>query len=114
MAHLSQKPALPAWGGNGWGPGPDDTGLTILANGEVYRLSPGESFTFGRAESCTLCLDPDDAAISRLAGEVERVGEVWFVTNRSASRQFAVVDGPGLRAGARAGPARRRSRAESG
>ncbi len=71
--------------------------LTILANGEVYRLSPGQSFTFGRADTCTLCLDPGDAAISRLAGEVECVGEVWFVTNRSASRQFAVVDGPGLR-----------------
>ncbi len=78
-------------------PGPDDPGLTILAGGDEYRLSPGETFTFGRAESCTLCLDPDDAAISRLAGEVERFGEVWFVTNRSASRPFAVVDGPGLR-----------------
>ncbi len=76
---------------------PEDPGLTIVANGTRYRLSPGETFTFGRAESCTLCLDADDAAISRLAGEVERFGEVWFVTNRSASRPFSVVDGPGLR-----------------
>jgi hypothetical protein len=78
-------------------PSTDDAGLTVVAGGSTFRLAPGDTLTFGRAESCTLCLDPDDAAISRLAGEVERVGEVWFVTNRSSSRPFAVVDGPGLR-----------------
>src|SRR4051812_24905814 len=78
-------------------PSTNDTDLTVVAGGSTYRLRPGETLTFGRAESCTLCLDPDDAAISRLAGEVERVGQVWFVTNRSASRPFSVVDGPGLR-----------------
>ena len=74
-----------------------DDGLTIRAKDSEFRITPGETFTFGRAETCTLCLDPDDAAISRLAGEVERVGQVWFVTNRSGSRPFSVVDGPGLR-----------------
>jgi hypothetical protein len=78
-------------------PSMDDAGLTVEAGGSAFRLGPDETLTFGRAESCTLCLDPDDAAISRLAGEVERVGDVWFVTNRSASRPFAIVDGPGLR-----------------
>lgn len=78
-------------------PSMDDAGLTVEASGSTFRVLPGETLTFGRAESCTLCLDPDDAAISRLAGEVERVGEVWFVTNRSTSRPFAVIDGPGLR-----------------
>lgn len=78
-------------------PSMDDAGLTVEAGGSRFRLGPDETFTFGRAESCTLCLDAGDAAISRLAGEVERVGDVWFVTNRSASRPFAIVDGPGLR-----------------
>jgi hypothetical protein len=78
-------------------PGMDDAGLTVEACGSTTRLRPGETLTFGRAESCTMCLDPDDAAISRLAGEVERIGEVWFVTNRSTSRPFAVVDALGLR-----------------
>ena len=78
-------------------PSMDDFGLTVEAGGSAFRLGPDETLTFGRAESCTLCLDPDDAAISRLAGEVERIGDVWFVTNRSASRPFAIVDGPGLR-----------------
>lgn len=80
----------------GMEPGVDD-GLKVVANGSTYRLAPGETLTFGRAETCTVCLDAGDAAISRLAGEVENVGSVWFVTNRSSSRPFAVVDGPGLR-----------------
>jgi hypothetical protein len=75
----------------------DDSGLMVVANRERWRLAADESLTFGRATSCTICLDPEDAAISRLAGEVERVGEVWFVTNRSTSRQLAVVDRFGLR-----------------
>lgn len=78
-------------------PSTDDADLTVVAGGSTFRLRPGETLTFGRAETCTVCLDPDDAAISRLAGEVESVGEVWFVTNRSTSRHFSVVDGPGLR-----------------
>lgn len=91
MAHLSQPE------GRRMEPGTDDGALTVTSGDTTLRLLPGERLTFGRAESCTLCLDPDDAAISRLAGEVEHVGEVWFVTNRSASRPFSVVDGPGLR-----------------
>jgi hypothetical protein len=75
----------------------DETGLTVVANGARRLLAAGESLTFGRAENCTICLDPHDIAISRLAGEVRRVGEVWFVANRSRSRQFALVDRFGLR-----------------
>jgi hypothetical protein len=75
----------------------DDTGLMVVANGITWHLSAGESLTFGRAAGCTICLDPDDTAISRLAGEVERIGEVWFVANRSTSRQLALVDRFGLR-----------------
>jgi hypothetical protein len=75
----------------------DGASLVVVANGSRRRLRPGESFTFGRSTTCTLCLDRDDTTISRLAGAVERIGEVWFVTNRSNSRQLAVVDHYGLR-----------------
>src|ERR687896_249627 len=75
----------------------DGASLVVVANGSRRRLRPGESFTFGRSTTCTLCLDRDDTAISRLAGAVEQIGEVWFVTNRSNSRQLAVVDHYGLR-----------------
>jgi hypothetical protein len=75
----------------------DETGLTVVVNGSSRHLAEGECLTFGRAEHCTICLDPHDMAISRLAGEVRRVGEVWFVANRSRSRQLALVDRFGLR-----------------
>ncbi|PZS13262.1 MAG: hypothetical protein DLM57_17120 [Pseudonocardiales bacterium] len=66
--------------------------------GELSRtLAPGETFTFGRAPSCSLCLDADDVAISRLAGRIEHDGHGWWVVNASTSRQLATVDEFGLR-----------------
>jgi hypothetical protein len=75
-----------------------DGGLRVIAGGSEHQVAPGGSFTFGRAASCTVCLDPDDPTISRLTGVVERDGTVWFLTNRSGSRPLAVVDRFGLRA----------------
>ncbi|MEU8380881.1 hypothetical protein [Streptosporangium sp. NPDC048865] len=74
-----------------------DGDLLIVANGVKYEVAPEEPFTFGRGESCTVRLAPDDTAISRLAGSVERDGPVWFVSNRSNKRLLAVVDRFGLR-----------------
>jgi hypothetical protein len=71
--------------------------LIVTALGAEHRLPPGETLTFGRAASCTVCLDPEDGGISRLAGSVARAGDVWFLSNRSGSRAFAVVDRFGLR-----------------
>ncbi len=62
-----------------------------------WELGAGETFTFGRAESCTLCLDPADLGISRLAGSVEHESGVWWVLNRSATRPLTVVDELGIR-----------------
>jgi len=71
--------------------------LVVVAARREYRLTPGESLTFGRASRCTIRLDPGDGGISRLAGEIEFVAQVWFVSNRSRSRQLSVVDQLGLR-----------------
>lgn len=71
--------------------------LLIQVAGTDHRVRPDVRFTFGRAESCTVCLDPDDPAISRLAGAVEHAGGVWWLVNTSTSRQLAVVDELGLR-----------------
>lgn len=54
-------------------------------------------FTFGRASTCTLCLDPDDIGISRMAGKVEYDGRTWWLTNTSATRSLDVVTDLGLR-----------------
>ncbi|MER5643736.1 hypothetical protein [Streptosporangium sp. NPDC002524] len=74
-----------------------DGDLLVVANGVKYEVAPEEIFTFGRGETCTIRLTPDDTAISRLAGAVERDGSVWFLSNRSDKRPLAVVDRFGLR-----------------
>ncbi|MEP7021139.1 MAG: hypothetical protein ABI808_10830 [Pseudonocardiales bacterium] len=69
-----------------------------IRSGEAgFTLQPGDEFSFGRAPSCTLCIDPDDVAISRLAGRIENDGHGWWVVNTSSSRQLATVDELGLR-----------------
>jgi hypothetical protein len=74
-----------------------DDALVVTVGDAEHRLAPGDALTFGRSATCTVCLDAEDPAISRLAGEVSRAGDVWFVANRSRSRQLAVVDQYGLR-----------------
>lgn len=63
----------------------------------LRKSAPGEEFTFGRAETCTVCLDPADIGISRVAGSVEFDGATWWVVNRSARRPLVVVDEFGFR-----------------
>lgn len=73
---------------------------TVRLSDTVYELTGSNSdreFTFGRATTCTVCLDPDDVGISRLAGSVEADGGTWWVVNRSARRALVVVDEFGFR-----------------
>lgn len=74
-----------------------DTELAVSLSDRRFVVPAGESFTFGRAPSCSLCLDEHDMAISRLAGRFEHDGRRWWVVNASASRQLATVDEYGLR-----------------
>ena len=71
--------------------------ITISLDGASWRLAPGEEFTFGRGEGCTVCLDPDDVGLSRLAGSVEFHIGAWWLYNRSANRPLTVVNHLGLR-----------------
>lgn len=73
------------------------TDASVQSGGAGFTLRPDDEFSFGRAPSCTLCIDPDDAAISRLAGRIEHDGHGWWIVNTSASRQLATVDEFGLR-----------------
>jgi hypothetical protein len=70
---------------------------TIRVSDVVYELNSAGEFTFGRAATCTVCLDPDDVGISRLAGSVDADGGTWWVVNRSARRALVVVDEFGFR-----------------
>jgi len=60
-------------------------------------LAEGERLTFGRARECTICLDPDDLAISRIAGVVECERGAGWIANASATRPLSVVDELGFR-----------------
>lgn len=71
--------------------------LTVRYGDREFEATPGEPVTFGRAPSCTVCLDKDDPAISRLAGTVEVEDGLWWLVNTSTSRQLATVDVLGLR-----------------
>ncbi|MGH3660215.1 MAG: hypothetical protein ACRDUA_26565, partial [Micromonosporaceae bacterium] len=72
-------------------------GAVVTAGGHRHELSTETELTFGRASGCTVCLDPDDVGISRLAGSVRFEGGTWWLVNRSSTRQLAVVDELGLR-----------------
>ncbi|MGH3731136.1 MAG: hypothetical protein ACRDTU_20660 [Micromonosporaceae bacterium] len=71
--------------------------VTVALGDETWQVTPTESFSFGRAEDCTACLDPEDASISRRAGSLENSNGTWWLTNRSSVRPLAVIDELGFR-----------------
>jgi hypothetical protein len=72
--------------------------LAVVTVGEQrFELTTADALTFGRDPSCSVCLDPDDLGISRLAGSIERDESTWWVVNRSSSRPLEVVDEIGIR-----------------
>jgi hypothetical protein len=81
----------------GAAPGGSDASVRVSVAGADHVVAPGASLTFGRSEACDVCLDPDDVGISRLAGSIECVEGVWFVTNRSTTRPLSAVDPIGFR-----------------
>ena len=70
---------------------------TVTLREEHWQVMPDVPLTFGRASSCTICLDPDDPGISRLAGSVDHQAGTWWLTNRSTTRPLVVVSQLGLR-----------------
>lgn len=71
--------------------------VTVRYGEQAWPVAEGEPLTFGRARDCTICLAPDDVAVSRRAGAVEFTQGIWWVTNRSTSRPLSVLDDRGLR-----------------
>lgn len=67
-----------------------------LGNKRV-EVREGEELTFGRSQRTTLCLDPSDLGISRVAGSVESEAGVWWLVNKSTGRPLEVVDDVGIR-----------------
>jgi hypothetical protein len=76
---------------------PESEGVVVVHTGQRRALTALQVLTFGRAASCTVCLDAQDRGISRLAGSVEHGAGTWWVCNRSTVRALTVVDDLGIR-----------------
>ncbi len=71
--------------------------ITVGVGGRRFEVAPGDVLTFGRSQRTTVCLDPSDLGISRVAGALEHDAGVWWLVNRSAVRPLEVVDDVGIR-----------------
>jgi len=71
--------------------------ITIGLGNKRMEVAEGEELTFGRSQRTTLCLDPADLGISRVAGSLEAEAGVWWLVNKSTSRPLEVVDDVGIR-----------------
>src|SRR5262245_4695572 len=65
--------------------------------GRLIELDHMETLTFGRAQTCSICLDPDDTGISRIAGVIGYTDNNWWVSNRSSTRPLSLADDLGFR-----------------
>jgi hypothetical protein len=73
------------------------TTITIGLKDQRIQVTEGEELTFGRSQRTTLCLDPADLGISRVAGALEAEAGVWWLVNKSSVRPLEVVDDVGIR-----------------
>ena len=71
--------------------------LTVGLGDRRYEVGEGEGLTFGRSQRATICLDPSDLGISRIAGSLESDTGVWWLVNKSNVRPLEVVDDVGIR-----------------
>jgi Winged helix-turn-helix DNA-binding len=72
--------------------------LVLTVRDRRYVVAPENGFSFGRSESCDLCLDTMDRGISRIAGAFTFEHGTWWVINRSENRALYIIDAVGLSA----------------
>ena len=58
--------------------------LIVMYETQTWRMRQDETFTFGRAQTCTAVL-PDDVGVSRTAGSFRFEHGAWWVRNDSRS-----------------------------
>ncbi|MFD9946296.1 hypothetical protein ACFWYW_30470 [Nonomuraea sp. NPDC059023] len=71
--------------------------MRVESGGQVVEVAQGQQLTFGRDRECTICLDPEDLGISRIAGSVGSEKDTWWLTNRSSACKLTLADELGLR-----------------
>ncbi|GAA1276769.1 hypothetical protein GCM10009677_33240 [Sphaerisporangium rubeum] len=73
------------------------TVMRVERRDHVVELTADDRLTFGRARDCTICLDPEDTGISRVAGAVAYDTGTWWLSNVSETRPLSTVDDLGFR-----------------
>jgi len=63
----------------------------------TWRVQPGETFTFGRAGTCSAVLPSADRGLSRSAGSLRFHGDTWWLHNESGSSLLQVFGDRGFR-----------------
>jgi hypothetical protein len=79
--------------------------LIVMYESGIWRVRPGQSLTFGRAQECTIRLPIGDRGLSRSAGSLDYQDGAWWLCNTSSSsmlylsgdRGFRVDLPPGMR-----------------
>lgn len=72
--------------------------LIVMFEAGTWRVRPGQTFTFGRATSCSLALPDEDRGVSRTAGSFECTAGCWWLRNDSASSMLYLSGDRGFRA----------------
>jgi hypothetical protein len=82
---------------SGWGPAGGVAKAAVFYAHQRHEVATEEALTFGRCRACTICLDPSDRGISRLAGSVEHDVKAWWLHNRCTSQALVAIDDMGIR-----------------
>lgn len=71
--------------------------LIVMFGSQTWRVRPGETFTFGRAPTCSAVLPSTDRGVSRNAGSLNFQDRSWWLHNDSSSSVLCVLGDRGFR-----------------
>ncbi len=71
--------------------------LLVMYESRTWRVRPGETFTFGRAPTCSAALPAEDRGLSRSAGSLTYHDGAWWLHNDSKSSLLYVSGDRGFR-----------------
>jgi hypothetical protein len=72
--------------------------LIVMYELRTWRVSPGETFTFGRSSECSVVLPGTDLGVSRNAGSLRHHDGCWWLHNDSSSSVLCALGDRGFRA----------------
>jgi hypothetical protein len=71
--------------------------LIVMFGSQTWRVHPSETFTFGRAPTCSAALPSTDRGVSRTSGSFRYHDRSWWLHNDSSSSVLCVLGDRGFR-----------------